>query len=157
MEWHCLKSAKSPSEGGQINLKFISLMISMKFDLHKKRQLERKYFSGSIPLLTPTTWSMPLLTTNHMEQAPAYHQQHGACPCLPPTTWSMPLLTTNHMEQAPAYHQPHGACPCLPPITWNMPLLTTNHMEHAPAYPQRLNCILDHCTYVHGLTLLLLC
>ena len=46
---HCFKSGNIPKTEDGI------LMISMKFDGPKKIQLERKYFTGSIPLLTLPT------------------------------------------------------------------------------------------------------
>ena len=106
-----------------------SLMISMKFDQHKKRLCwSKNILQGACPCLPQPqfTGSMPLLSPSHSLQ--------GACPCLPPATV--------YREHALAYpsHSLQGACPCLPPATVyrSMTLLTPSHSLQGacPCLPQ---------------------
>ena len=86
-------------------------------------QFQDRYFTGSMPLLTP----------NHSFKTDILQ---GACPCLPPTTVSRHIF---YREHALAYPQPQfqdryftGSMPLLTPTTVSRHIF---YREHALAYP----------------------
>ena len=137
---HCSKPSNiHKTVGGQILLKpCSSLMISVKFNLHKKMFCwSRRILQGACPCIPPATLfyrehdlsypqphyftgSVPFLTPNH-----SILQE--ACPYLPPTTLF-------YRERALTYPQPHyftGSVPFLTPqplyFTGCVTFLTPNH------------------------------